>query len=84
MAKRATPEMIAEGLSVPERIMLFCVASATSWHKAGVTHPVAPRLRAQGLIDREATGTCALTDRAARCWKPCSCGRRREGGLATD
>jgi hypothetical protein len=25
MAKRPTAEMIAEGLTVPERIMLFCV-----------------------------------------------------------
>ena len=30
MAKPPTAEMIAEGLSVPERIMLFCVASAST------------------------------------------------------
>jgi hypothetical protein len=29
MAKRPTPEMIAEGLTVPERLMVFCIASAT-------------------------------------------------------
>jgi len=27
----AAPEMNAEGLTVPERIMLFCVASRTDW-----------------------------------------------------
>jgi hypothetical protein len=30
-------ETIAAGLTVPERVLLFCVASSTSWQKAGVT-----------------------------------------------
>jgi hypothetical protein len=54
MAKRPTPEMIAQVLSVPERIM-FCIASATTWQKAGLTH-VAARQRRR-LIDRKATGS---------------------------
>jgi hypothetical protein len=32
------PENIAEGLTVPERTLLFCVAGATDWQDAlGVT-----------------------------------------------
>jgi predicted transcriptional regulator len=63
MAKRPTAEMITEGLSVPERIMLFCIASATDWQKAaGLTHTVARRLMIRGLIDRQAADTYVLTD----------------------
>jgi hypothetical protein len=29
MAKPPTPEAIAEGLAVPERVLLFCLASGT-------------------------------------------------------
>jgi hypothetical protein len=61
MAKPPTLEMIAEGLSVPER-MLFWIASATSWQKAGLTHIVAQQLLVRGLIDREAAGSHVLTD----------------------
>ena len=46
--------MIAEGLTVPERIMLFCIASATDWQKAGVTHATAQQMVVGGLIDRQA------------------------------
>jgi hypothetical protein len=35
MAKSPTAESIAEGLSVPERVMLFCVGSGTDWQRAG-------------------------------------------------
>ena len=31
IAKRTSAKMIAAGLTVPERLMLFCVASATDW-----------------------------------------------------
>ena len=42
--------------------MLFCIATATSWQKAGLTHIVARRLLVRGLIDREAAGGYVLTD----------------------
>jgi hypothetical protein len=35
MAKRPTPEMIAEGLTVPERIMLFCIAPRRTGRRLG-------------------------------------------------
>ena len=31
-AKVSIPEAIAAGLTVPERMMLFCVASDTDWN----------------------------------------------------
>jgi hypothetical protein len=37
MAKHPTAEMIASGLTVPERVLLFCLASDTDWQRAGVT-----------------------------------------------
>lgn len=37
MAKTPTPETIAAELTVPERALLFCLASNTDWAKAGVT-----------------------------------------------
>ena len=39
MAKPPTNETIAAELSVPERVLLFCLASDTNWVKAGVSIP---------------------------------------------
>jgi hypothetical protein len=38
MAKAPITETIAAELTVPERVLLFCLASGTDWAKAGVTH----------------------------------------------
>jgi hypothetical protein len=62
MAKRPTAEMIAEGLSVSERVLLFCLASATDWQRAGVTHATTQQMMIRGLIEREAAGSFSLTD----------------------
>jgi hypothetical protein len=35
------PETVAAELTVPERVLLFCLASGTDWVKAGVTHATA-------------------------------------------
>jgi hypothetical protein len=62
MPKPPTAEMIAESLTVPERVLLFCIASATDWQKAGVTHATARQMLVRGLIDRQAAGSFTLTD----------------------
>jgi hypothetical protein len=62
MPKPPIADMIAEGLTVPERVLLFCIASATDWQKAGVTHATAQHLMVRGLIDRQAAGSFILTD----------------------
>jgi hypothetical protein len=61
-AKRPTAEMIAEGLTVPERVLLFCLASETDWQRAGVTHATAQQMMIRGLIDRESAGRFGLTE----------------------
>jgi len=62
MAKKPTAEMIAEGLSVPERVLLFCLASETDWQRAGITHATAQQMMIRGLIDRQSAGSYVLTD----------------------
>jgi hypothetical protein len=62
MPARVTFESIAAGLTVPERVLLFCLASDTDWQKAGVTHATAQRLMVRGLVQREAAGSYLLTD----------------------
>jgi hypothetical protein len=62
MPKPPTADMIAEGLTVPERVLLFRIASATDWQKAGVTHATAQQMMIRGLIDRQTAGSFTLTD----------------------
>jgi hypothetical protein len=58
-----TFEKIAAGLTVPERVLLFCLASGTDWQRAGVTHETAQKMMLQGLIEREGSaGSFALND----------------------
>jgi hypothetical protein len=71
MAKTPTPDSIAAELTVPERILLFCLASDTDWQKAGVTHATAQHMMVRGLIER---------DRAALRADPT--GTYRAGGVA--
>ena len=48
-------------LSMPERILLFCVASGTEWDRAGVTGATVTVLVVRGLIERDAGGRLVLT-----------------------
>jgi hypothetical protein len=62
MAARLKPETIASDLRVPERKMLFCLASAAPWERAGVTHATAQQLLVRGLVDRhQSAGRFKLT-----------------------
>ena len=63
MPARVSFASIAAAVAVPERVMLFCLASDTDWQKAGVTHATAQHLMVRGLIDRgAAAGAYVLTD----------------------
>jgi len=53
MAARPTPRTMASSLRVPERMMLFCLASGTDWERAYVTHATAQHLLVRGLVDRD-------------------------------
>jgi hypothetical protein len=52
MAKPPTAAAIAAELTVPERVLLFCVASGTDWVKDGVTHATAQHLLIRNLVER--------------------------------
>jgi hypothetical protein len=48
--------------TVPEWVLLFCVASGTDWVKAGVTHATAQPLARQESGGARSRDTVALTD----------------------
>jgi hypothetical protein len=60
MVARSLRSIAADALAVPERVLLFCVASGTDWQKAGVTGET--MLVVKGLLDRDATGRLTLTE----------------------
>ncbi len=45
MPARVSFQQIAGGLSVQERVLLFCLSSNTDWQRAGVTHATAQHMR---------------------------------------
>jgi hypothetical protein len=53
MVKPPSSETIAASLTVPERVLLFCVASDTEWRRASIKHTTAQRLLLRGLIGRD-------------------------------
>jgi len=56
MAKPPTPSTIAAALTVPERVLLFCIASGTDWVTAGVTHAAAQHMVVRNLVERTYAG----------------------------
>jgi hypothetical protein len=61
MVKKPTQAAGLDAISVPERLLLFCVASGTAPAKAKVTHRTIELAIIKGLIKRERTGL-ALTE----------------------
>jgi hypothetical protein len=61
MVAKPTAEATAAGLTDPERILLFCLASDTDWQAASVTHMTAQHMMVRGLIEREAASRFKLT-----------------------
>jgi hypothetical protein len=62
MAKTPTSEANAAGLSAPERVLLFCLASGTDWVKAGVPTITVQHLLVRNLVDRDGTPKLVLTE----------------------
>jgi hypothetical protein len=52
---------IAAELSVPERVLLFCLASGTEWAEAGVTAATATAMLVRGFVERDAAGRLVPT-----------------------
>jgi hypothetical protein len=60
---KPTAESIAAALTVPERLLLFCLASNTDWQAASITHATAQQMMVRGLIERDqAASRFVLTD----------------------
>jgi hypothetical protein len=47
---------IAAGLSVRERVLLFCLGSHTDWVEADVPHATTQVILIKGLVDRNHRG----------------------------
>jgi hypothetical protein len=63
MAAKPAAASIAAGLTIPERILLFCLATDTDWQAASITHATAQHMMVHGLIERDRAATrYVLTD----------------------
>ena len=63
MAKLKMPADAAKALTVPERLLLLCVASGIDFRHAKIADRVATEMVVKDLIERDAGGHLALTDR---------------------
>jgi hypothetical protein len=59
--KPHSADVQAAALIVPERVLLFCVASGTDWERAGIASTMVTATVIKGLIAREPTGGLYLT-----------------------
>jgi hypothetical protein len=57
MATTPAAKSIAAELTVPERLLLVCLALDTDWQKAGVTHVTAQHMMVRNLIERDQAAT---------------------------
>ena len=55
------PQAQAATLRIPERFLLFCIASKTEWERAGITGATATAMVIKRLIGRDAAGKFTLT-----------------------
>jgi hypothetical protein len=54
-------ENVAASLTVPERLLLFCIASDTNWQKAGISGETVTVLGVKRLVERDPAGHLSLT-----------------------
>jgi hypothetical protein len=54
---------------VPERVLLFRVASGTEWERAGVTGATVTAMIVRGLIERDAAAHLTLTSQGRAAFK---------------
>lgn len=57
---KPTSQSIAAGITIPERLLLFCLATNTDWQAASISHATAQHMLVRGLIER---GTGATSHR---------------------
>jgi hypothetical protein len=59
--KLNSSELQAAALSIPERQLLFCIASKADWEKVGITPTIVMTMVARGLIQRDGAGELQFT-----------------------
>jgi hypothetical protein len=59
---QSTHETNAASLTVPERVLLFCLASGTDWAKAGVPAITVQHLLVRNLAERDDASHLVLTE----------------------
>jgi hypothetical protein len=59
--KPDSSELQAAALSIPERQLLFCIASKADWKKVGITPTIVMSMVARGLIQRDIAGEFQFT-----------------------
>jgi hypothetical protein len=60
---------IATELNVPERVLLFCLASGTEWAQAGVTGATTTMMLVRGLVERDSAGGLKMTPQGREVFK---------------
>ena len=55
------PDSPVQALSVPARLLLFCVAARIDWERAGVTRGTVTTMVVRGLIERDVAGGLTIT-----------------------
>jgi hypothetical protein len=61
LPKLDDPQAQATSLRIPERILLFCIASKTEWERAGIAGATVTAMVIKELVEREAAGELTLT-----------------------
>ena len=56
-----SPAAQAQTLSIPARLLLFCVASRTGWERAGITRATVTTMVIGGLLERDVAGGLTIT-----------------------
>jgi hypothetical protein len=59
--KKQAREPAAQALSIPARLLLFCVASGTDWERAGIPRATITTMVVRGLIERDVAGGLTIT-----------------------
>jgi hypothetical protein len=59
--KADSPKAQAAALWIPERLLLFCIASKTEWERAGIAGSTVTAMVVKGLIERNAAAELSLT-----------------------
>jgi hypothetical protein len=56
-----SPAAQVQALSIPARLLLFCVAARIDWERVGVTRATVTTTVVRGLIERDVAGGLTIT-----------------------